>query len=129
MPAENKNHHHHPIHKRHFHWFWPVTIIIFVGVLTVVVLYTKISDEIQEQQSFTTSSILAMHSHKPFTPYYQKIANLCPQGDGNNCCLASVQYMQQHSYQISQYGLCPQNYRPDKVLCTTSVEWCEPVPK
>lgn len=55
---------------------------------------------------------------------YDKLESICKKGD--SCCLNSVDVMRESNYKLSASGKCLDTYKPNQLLCISSLVWCEP---
>jgi hypothetical protein len=56
--------------------------------------------------------------------YTQTPLTLCQESD--SCCKESLQYVYSTQKTLTLDQMCPEQTRPQKLPCKTSVTWCEP---
>ena len=58
--------------------------------------------------------------------YYDKLRQECEQKNSKNCCLASVERMEEiGAHKVSADGVCDYGYKKGTMMCIDSFAWCE----
>lgn len=59
--------------------------------------------------------------------YYDNLANECSTKESESCCRASVETMKAGNYTLTIQEGCPANYQSNKMRCSDSYAWCQPM--
>ena len=70
--------------------------------------------EYQQKTAVTTNNQIS---------YYDNLRKQC---NGGQCCLSSLQIMEQNKYTLSTNSQCPSGFKPTLLRCPDSLQWCEP---
>ncbi len=98
-----------------------ISILVLVILIILTGIYNIVNLSVKETRKKTFQVNKKIGNNK----YYYSLREKCKKEPSANCCLASVDVMEQKKVKIALNNVCSKGYTKNALLCVNSYAWCE----